>query len=338
MTNPSSSHAALPVGLSARDALHRVAERMRDWRFFCWYWGDAIAVDSLLDAHDLIGGPYRDAAIESLVRWNTHCRPNFDDVLAPGGSIVRLVMEGHLPPAAGERVLAALAGLPPVAGEIPALEPHRLAFRYGLCIDAVYHLPRLYALAARWRGEAALARKAVRIAVDSMRLLACTHGWAQWYDPTHRRNNDVAWSRGLGWAVLGLLDLVQAMEGQGAQEAADLAAQVLECLARSQQADGHWGAVLGHPAAGAETSTATFYVAAALHPAARGLVSLPQAVLERAVQAMVAATSIDGTYTGVSADVLPSWDLKTYEQPATEISPWAQGAAVRAYAALARSA
>jgi len=49
------------------------------------------------------------------------------------------------------------------------------------------------------------------------------------------------------------------------------------------------------------------------------------------------ALAADGTYTGVTADVLPSWDISTYERCPIEPSPWAQGAAVRAFAALARA-
>jgi rhamnogalacturonyl hydrolase YesR len=94
--------------------------------------------------------------------------------------------------------------------------------------------------------------------------------------------------------------------------------------------------VLDHPGADSETSTAAFYVAAALHPASRGLVSLPSSVLARATGACHRALADDGTYTGATADVLPSWDVKSYEHCRTEPSPWAQGAAVRAFAALAR--
>ena len=317
--------------------LRRVADRMTDWRFHCWYWGDAIAIDGLLEADSLGAGPYRTGVVETLQRWHDHCLPNFDDVLAPGAAIVRLVMDGDLPAAAAERVLGRLAGLPAVHGDIPALEPHRLVFRYGVCIDAVYHLPALYALAARWRDDSDLARKAISIAVDSMSVLRCESGWAQWFDPTRKANNGVAWTRGMGWAVLGLLDLVQAAEGRGTAEAADLAGQVLERFAATQLADGNWAEVLDHPPAGSETSTASFYVAAALHPAARGLVALPAEVLARATDACVRAVAADGTFTGVTTDVLPSWDITTYEHCPTEPSPWAQGAGVRAFAALARA-
>ena len=142
----------------------------------------------------------------------------------------------------------------------------------------------------------------------------------------------------MGWAALGLLDLVQLLGGVGTHEVADLAALVLQRLAQTQESDGNWAAVLDHPQADAETSTAAFYVAAALHPAARGLISLPPQVLERAADACRRALVDDGTFIGATADVLPSWDIRTYEHCPTEPSPWAQGAAVRAFAALARAA
>ena len=317
--------------------LTRVADRMMDWRFHCWYWGDAIAVDGLLEAHALGAGSYRDSVIETLSRWNTYCLPNFDDVLAPGAAIIQLVMDGDLPASAGDRLLTQLEGLPPVYGEVPSLEPHRLVFRYGVCIDAVYHLPATYALASRWRGDDDLARKAIQVAVDSMTVLRCESGWAQWFDPTRKRNNAVAWTRGLGWAMLGLLDLVHILDGEGTGEAADLAGEVLELLAATQTPDGNWAEVLDHAPAGTETSTAAFYVAAALHPAAAGLVTLPPDVLERAAEACRRAVDVDGTYLGATTDVLPSWDITTYENCPIEPSPWAQGVAVRAFAALTRA-
>jgi rhamnogalacturonyl hydrolase YesR len=326
---PSPSH-------SIRPTLARLADRTTDWRFHCWYWGDAIAIDGLLEAHSVAGGSYRDGVVETLDRWHAHCLPNFDDVLAPGAALIQLVIDGALPAAAAERLLRQLDGLPTIAAVIPALEPHRMFFRYGLCIDAVYHLPATYAMAARWRGDASLAARAVRIAAESMRLLHCPTGWAQWYDPTHRRNNGIAWSRGLGWALLGLLDLLALLDGAPASEIADLAAALLVRLAATQGEDGNWAEVLDHPPAGSETSTAAFFVAAALHPAARDLVALPAEILPRAIAACTRAVAADGTVTGVTADVLPSWDIKTYENCPTAPSPWAQGAALRAFAALAR--
>ncbi len=324
------------LNAATQPPLRRIADRMTDWRFHCWYWGDAIAIDGLIEAQSLLGGSYRDTVVETLQRWHAKCLPNFDDVLAPGATLISLVIDGDLPAAAADRLLLQLEGLPTIAGVLPALEPQRLFFRYGFCIDAIYHLPATYATAARWRSDRRLADRAIRIAVEGMRVLECTTGWAQWYDPTHRKNNAIAWSRGLGWALLGLLDLLLLVDGDGTAEVADLAARVLLRLAETQREDGNWSEVLDHPAAGFETSTASFYVAAALHPAAKGLVSLPESVVDRAIGACERALADDGTYTGVTSDVLPSWDIKTYEHCPTEPSAWAQGAGLRAFCALAR--
>jgi Glycosyl Hydrolase Family 88 len=318
--------------------LQRAADRLIDWRFHCWYWGDAIAIDALLEADGLGIAGSRAHVVDTLQSWYEHCLPNFDDALAPGAAIVRLVMDGNLPGEAAHRVQALLDGLPIAYGAVPALEPHRPFFRHGLCIDAAYHLPAAYARLAQWRDDKRLAAKAIRVAIDCMQVLRCRAGWAQWFDPTRKRNNDVAWSRGMGWAVLGMLDLLHLQGGSGSGEVADIAGQVLQRLARTQGEDGNWAAVLDHAAADSETSTAAFYVAAALHPAAQGLTSLPSQVLERAAGACRRALSDDGTYLGVTADVLPSWDIKTYEHCPCEPSPWAQGCAVRAFAALARAA
>src|SRR5579859_2889987 len=158
---------------SSLTAVRRAADRLTDWRFHCWYWGDAIAIDGLLEADALRAGAYRDHVINTLQRWHRSCPPNFDDVLAPGAAIIGLIMDGDLPAAAGERIVDLLEGLPAAFGAVPALEPHRPPFRTGLCIDLVYHLPATYARLAQWKGDKGFADRAVRIALDSMRVLRC---------------------------------------------------------------------------------------------------------------------------------------------------------------------
>ena len=49
--------------------------------------------------------------------------------------------------------------------------------------------------------------------------------------------------------------------------------------------------------------------------------TLPPDVLERATEACRRTVDVDGTYTGVTTDVLPSWDIATYENCRTEPSP-----------------
>lgn len=322
---------------SAAPLLARVADRGQAWTPFCWYWGDAVLVDGLLQADDAGAGAYRAGVVETLARWQRHCPPNFDDALAPGRTAIRLVMDGELDAAVAHRVLQALSGLPLIHGQIPALEPHRRFDRFGVCVDALYHLPTTLAMAARWRDDDTLLRRAATVAGEILDVLSCPGGLAQWYDAGLRRNNAVPWSRGLGWAVLGLLDLLDILAPEPAPALEDAATKLLRRLADTQDARGHWRTVLEDPRAAYETSTAAFYVAAALHPTSARLVDLSDDVLERAVAAVLRSVDAEGTYQGASADVLPAWDVATYMRPALEPSPWAQGAALRALASLACS-
>ncbi len=321
--------------LTVRKALARTASRTGDWRFFSWYWGDAIAIDGLLAASASLGdGRPRDLAAEALDRWASRCPPGLDDALAPGAAIASLVGDGTLSPAAAGRFLEAVERLPVVAGRVPALEPHRPAYRFGVCIDALYHLPTGLAAIGRLRGSADLSRRAVAMASGILDLVRCPDGWAQWYDAARRRNNGIAWTRGIGWALLGCLDTIALASGQcPVAGLRDAAAEMIEALAGSQQDDGHWPVVLGHDGAPSETSTAAFFTAAALHPEAP-----PGAwagAVGRSMRACLAAVDEEGTYRGVSADVLPSWALGDYLSVAVEPSPWGQGSALRALAAAA---
>jgi rhamnogalacturonyl hydrolase YesR len=219
-------------------------------------------------------------------------------------------------------------------GTIPALEPHKPQFRFGVCIDALYHLPSMILLAGDYRGDPDTERTAIRVATGILEVLRCPTGWAQWYDFSRGRNNAISWSRGLGWAVLGLLDLLALVDHVAAGNLVDAAGSILETLAGEQARSGHWPAVLSDPQAAEETSTAAFFVAAALHPEAE-LVGIPSRnKVEAAIAAVLEAVGADGTYDGVSADVLPVWDLASYERFPVEPSPWGQGAALRALAAL----
>jgi hypothetical protein len=315
--------------------LRSVAERTLRFGFGTWYWGDAIAIDGLLGTDRVIGGPYRDAVVSCLERWSRLAPVSYDDALAPGSAVLQLVSDGALPRAAADRVVAGLERLPLLDGTVPALEPHKPQFRFGVCIDALYHLPVMMMRAGDYRGDAEAERSAVGVATRILEVLRCPTGWAQWYDSSLGRNNAVSWSRGLGWAVLGLLDLLALVDHTRAANLVEEAGNLLEALAGEQAESGHWRAVLADPRADEETSTAAFFVAAALHPQV-ALVGLPpRAKVEHATAAMLQAVTTDGTYGGVSADVLPSWDLADYERFPVEASPWGQGAALRALVALA---
>lgn len=319
----------------------RVIERTLRWRHFAWYWGDAIAVDGLLAAPASLVPMAHETVIEQLEHWAATAPDNFDDVLAPGLAIMSLARSGALERRAADRFVASIDRLPTLPCGLPALEPQRPAFRFGFCIDALYHLPPAMAALGVWRHEPARVRAAAEMALRGIEVLACPTGWAQWYDDTVERNNAIAWSRGIGWALLGTLDLLAELDGsddhesrQHVAELEDHAARMLDRLASTQEASGDWASVLDDELAPEETSTAAFFVAAARHARLNDVWTPPRDVLAKAEDAVMASIADDGLVTGVSADILPAWEIQGYRTFGCEPSPWAQGAGLRALAVM----
>lgn len=320
------------------ELLERAAERTTRWQYFAWYWGDAIAVDGLLEANTVGVSSARADVVASLRRWLANCPENFDDVLAPGRAIVDLVVAGDLSTSAVDRFIGAVDRLPLLDGVIPALEPHRPTWRFGVCIDAIYHLPVALAAAALWREDEVLLRRSLLMAERTVELLECPTGWAQWYDDTVGANNGIAWSRGIGWALLGLLDLLQMVDDESlAGSLPAVVRRMFDRLAETQGPNGQWRSVLNDDEAAYEASTSAFFVACALHPAAIARYPVPSHVLDRAKSAVIASVDPEGIAQGVSTDILPGWDITPYRVFDIAPSPWGQGAALRALVALRRS-
>ena len=314
------------------DLRSRVALRTCSWPLGHWYWGDAICVDGLLAAGAAVPAA-RARAAELLGGWMERVPRGYHDALAPGAAIASLVGVGELPEAAADRFLQAVDGLPRLFAEVPALEPHLPQFRFGLCIDALYHLPPALAAIGRMRSDDHLVQRAGRIAVQILERLRCPGGFAHWYDVGEDRNNQVPWSRGVGWALLGVLDTIALTEGRAlGAELEGLGAELWAALREGAGPSG-WGPVLGRPDLPRETSVAAFVLAAAHHPVAA--VPAQGALYQLARGQVLEAIDQGGVYRGVSADVLPSWDPAGYESFEVEPSPWGQGVALRSLAALA---
>jgi rhamnogalacturonyl hydrolase YesR len=314
--------------------IRKVAERTMAWRQGTWYWGDAIATDGLLAADALVAGPWTSAIVDRIDQWGRDALISWEDALAPGRAIFELVAKGTLPPSVGERVLAAIQRLPRNPQGVPLMRPHIPEWRDVVWVDSLYHLPAAVAAAAIWKDDASLRSDALAIAEATVSLLSVPDGLAHFYDGGLGRNNGVVWSRGLGWALLGLLDLRSLIDEPASPQIDQTIVQLLTRFAATQQPDGHWLTVLGDPNAITETSAAAFFVAAALHPAARRFTSVPNASVDRAAHAVLEAIDADGTYRGVSFDTHARWEVAAYEHPPTRPSPWGQGAALRALSAL----
>lgn len=322
----------------AADALAAVAARTLAWVRGTWYWGDAIALDGLIEALPLLPPESADTVTATVAleaeKWAADAPVSWDDALAPGSALAALLKAERITVAPAARALEAFLRAPTTASGVPLLRPHVPEWRDLVWVDSLYHLPSGIARLGDGLGRPELVSTALRVAAATVEQLRIDTGLAHCYDGGLGKNNGIPWSRGQGWALLGLLDLRSTVGPDPGLEAS--IAAVMESLVLTQTADGHWPTVLGEKRAATETSTAAFFVAAALHPALPASSAPPFEVLDRASSAVLAAVGNDGSYHGVSHDTHARWELDPYLHPQTRASPWGQGAALRALVALMR--
>lgn len=143
------------------------------------------------------------------------------------------------------------------------------------------------------------------------------------------------WGRGQGWAVLGLLDVVEKLGQEDGSRATIVgsARRLLESMAALQRSDGHWHAVVTDPESGDEFSTAAFMARAFSEGLRLGVVSgdQPSAALALARQAVIGSLDAEGRLREVSAAVYASTAPSHYGcVPRGYVVPWGQGPALLA--------
>ena len=342
MTRPRASQgsqdspsAVAPV---STDALAAVATRTLAWVRGSWYWGDAIALDGLIEALPLLPPDCAEEVTATLAleaeKWAASAPDSWDDALAPGRALAALLEVERITAAPAARALEAFLRAPTTASGVPLLRPHVPEWRDLVWVDSLYHLPSGIARLGEGLGRPELRSTALRVAAATLEPLRLERGLAHCYDGGLGKNNGIPWSRGQGWALLGLLDLRSTVGPDSALD--DSIAAVMDALVATQAPDGHWPTVLGQKDAATETSTAAFFVAAALHPALPASSVPPSEVVHLASSAVLAVVGDDGVYRGVSHDTHARWELDLYLHPQTRASPWGQGSALRALVALGR--
>jgi unsaturated rhamnogalacturonyl hydrolase len=326
----------------ARALLRRLARRTRAYDFTVWFWGDAIAFDGLLEAAELAG----DAASERFCRrfaerWAGRPRA-WSDYLAPGAALLRLGL-GDAAAALGRWFRH---DVPRGPGGVHYYRPDLPQFRTTVLVDSLYHVPAFLAALARASGDRAWADDAVEAWGSHVALLRHPQGplLCHNHDVGSGRRRGYGWGRGNGWAVLGLVDLLEALPRRHPGRAPLLAD--LRSLARAilplQDASGFWRTLLHDREAYLESSTAAFFGAAFTKAVRLGLLGPEYArAAERAWRAMLTRIGRDGGFFGVSgvtwAASAPTEELALYKAMPTEVNVWGQGSALRFAAERLRS-
>jgi len=348
-----------------RTRLRAAADLLLGYGYTCWFYGDSIGFEGLIAASDLLDDPrYAGFAHGFLRAWATRTEPWGEYAnTAPGHALCTLhertgdglLIEAAVKLAAHLRERRRSAGVhitferaklrvPYAPARMEALDAALLADPGpATYLDCLHFDPPFYVHLGTLTGDAGLVGAGIDEALGYCRLLQdeatglFRHFWLE-------RNATAyipGWARGQGWALLGLLDVLDhaPASAPGIAELRERTLRLAEAMRTTQRPDGHWDAVAGVPASGLESSTAAFMVTGFVRGVATGL--LPAAAYDpaiaRAWSACAASLDAAGVLRDVSAAVWSSTVPEHYHHvPTGFVVPWGQGPLLTAALAIER--
>lgn len=350
------SLASLAFGAHVERRLRLAADRLLRYPFKPWFYGDSIGFEGLVAASRLLDDArYAGFAHDFLRGWALSREPRGEDDNTAPGRVMCELAEGSSDPALETaalglaRDLAARRRVHGTAvtfedagrslrepyGELALAEADRELLRdpgAGVYVDCLHFDPPFYVALQRLTRDHAWGERAVEEALGYCRLLqdppsGLFHHF--WLERTGR-GYGLGWGRGQGWALLGLLDVLDrrppGSPGRDQLEAATAA--LTEAMLRTQRPDGAWDAVAGVADSGPEASTAAFMVIAFLRAARLDIGDVPalRRAAQRSWRATLTALDDTGLLRGVSAAVYSStMDEHYHHVPLGFDVPWGQG-------------
>lgn len=346
----------------AEELVAMVADRLLDLPFNTWNFGDSVAFDALIAASDSVGEDRWIRFAHGWCRaWATRARPYARlDCTAPGRAMVELAhrFEDHQLLDACTDLAEYLVTRPTLRGVFETWEVSPLLQPYGgialnepgrsllaapppgVFLDCLHFDPPFFAALGVVTGRDRWIEHAITQARGYVALLQKPDGS---FDHFVLRGVDGSfgpgWGRGQGWAILGLLDVVESLAEAGSRWEADRhffaesARRLISVLMATQREDGHWYAVIHDAQSGDEFSTAAFMARAFSRAVRLGVVDSSE-VLEsgkRARQAVLSSLDAQGQLREVSAAVYASTEPGHYGRvPRGYVVPWGQGPALLA--------
>jgi unsaturated rhamnogalacturonyl hydrolase len=358
---------SLRTPASARDAdlalLRAVADSLVDLPYVAWSFGDSVGFESLLAASELTGDEHWLTFARGMFRgWASRQTPFVRmDCTAPGLAMVDTyertgdsqVLDVALQLAKYLRDRPAVEGVYATWDETPLKQPYgpgqlpaeELALLTtppaGVFVDCLHFDPPFFTALGRATGDQALIQAGIEQAEGYVRLLQDpeTGLFFHFHLADHPSPYILGWGRGQGWALLGLLDVIERAGDKAAcQGLVDAAVKLVRAMLATQRPDGDWHAVVQHEWSGDESSTAAFMVAGFLRAASLGVVDY-DAIADAVAAAQRAMRShLDGPILrGVTAAVWASTQVSHYGYvPRDFVVPWGQGPVALALCVLLR--
>ncbi len=342
-----------------------VADSLLDLEYETWNFGDSVGFEGLLRATDLTGDEkYAQFARAWMRAWATRRAPfRRLDATAPGTAMVQVLRRFHddLLLTAARDLAGYLTARPTIRGIYATWEASPLMAPYGgeelsdheqrllaqpppgSFLDCLHFDPPFFTGLGELVADTALIRIGVEQAMAYIRELQRETGdFAHFILEGVDGTFGTGWTRGQGWALLGLLDVLENLDRPGAvgvatQEERQVlqvaAARLIDRMLATQRLDGHWDARLDDPASGMESSTAAFMAEGFRRARELGVSTNPfmhDAEL-RARDAVRGSVDVDGLLTEVSVAVMACTRDSHYSHvPRGYRVPWGQGPALLA--------
>lgn len=353
MAHPGTESIELPgLGSQGFRRLTAAADLLARYRYEIWHYGDSIGFEGLLAASDVLRTPCYDAWVHGALKaWSARQTPFRELDNTAAGHAICLCFERTGDDAiieAASRLADFLAARPQLEGvfvsftEAPLRQPYGGAVLPideaalldapgpGIFVDCLHFDPPFFAHLGSLTGNERLVDLAAEQALGYVRLLQDESGlfWHFFLDKTRTRYG-YGWSRGQGWALLGLLDALAHLPEHhpAGNELRSAFVRLARALTELQQPSGGWPAVATDERSGTESSTSAFAAAGLAGGVMRGLLA-PDAS-EQALRAWRHAWSnVDehGVLRDVSAAVWASTEASHYwHVPKGFVVPWGQG-------------
>ncbi len=344
---------SLPDPGELQRVLARVADSLLALRYEAWTFGDSIAFEGMLAASERLGDGRGAAFARGFIRaWAVEARP-YDrlDCTAPGLAMVEVARKtgDALVTEAAIGLADYLVARPRIGplfatwersplqhpwgrDQLPPREVQLLAAPpAGAFIDCLHFDPPFFVALGVHVGRDDLVAEGLRQAEGYIDVLQRADGT---FDHFVLEGSDETygprWGRGQGWALLGLLDILEHLPDghDAANTITSSAARLIGVMINTQREDGHWDAVVGDHDSGDETSTAAFMADGLLRAARVGVVDAEriEGPASMALHATLGSTSTDGILEGVSAAVNACTLASHYAHvPRGFVVPWGQG-------------
>lgn len=312
--------------------LRAIAAATAEWPFTLWNFGEAIALNALLEASQRLGEPGYEQHVAAL------CLASIakgvgrvaEDCQAPGRAFLTLYHRRGDP-----RYLAAAEALAALHDRLPRnpqgailVRAHQAGWKHQIWIDSIDLIGPLFANLAKITNDPARQRQAVALTLAHLRCLQGGDGLACHGFDTHGGRNGHHWSRGMGWALMGMAEVLDLTPETtpGRDELLQRFVAMTQALLPLQRDDGLWHIVVDRPDSYPETSLAAMFVVAMHKARLAGWIAADtlNAPMDAARDGALRYVGADGILARVS-DATPVGQYSTYATRPFGQFPWGQG-------------